>query len=55
MLPAEREPCRRSDAGFSRIPNCCWWGMVPYFNSSWNDSPVGFRSEVFVCWPESHA
>ena len=50
---AEREPYRRSDAGFSRISN---WGrrrMRCYFNSSWNDSPFVVGSAVFVCWSES--
>ena len=50
---AEREPCRRSDAGFSRISN--WRRLVHgcHFKSSWNDSPFVVGSAVFVCWSES--
>ena len=53
MVIAEREPYRRSDAGFSRLSNwrrrCMWC----HFNSSWNDSPFVVGSAVFVCWSES--
>ena len=53
MPRTRREPCRRSDAGFSGIPNWRRRCMRCHFNSSWNDSLVVICSEVFVCWPES--
>jgi len=48
-----REPCRRSDAGFSRIPNWRRRCMFFYFSSSWKVSPFEVGSELFVCWPDS--
>jgi hypothetical protein len=38
VRPAWREPCRRSDAGFSRLPDWRRWCMEFYFNSRWNES-----------------
>ena len=46
---AKREPCRRSDPGFSRIPNWRRRCMDFYFSSSWNGSPFEAGSEVFMC------
>jgi hypothetical protein len=41
VLPtARREPCRRDDAGFSRIPDWRRLCMGFYFSSSWMDSPL---------------
>ena len=53
LATAWREPCRRSDAGFSRMPNWRRWRMGFYLSSSWNDSPFVVGSEVFACWPAS--
>src|SRR5215472_8590624 len=50
---AWRESCRRSDAGFSRIPNWSRRCMLSYLNSSWKDSPFVVGFEGSVCWLES--
>src|SRR5258708_14841293 len=49
LTNSERKPCRRSDAGFSRMGDWRRWCMGFYFNSSWNDSPFAVGSVVFVC------